>query len=53
MVKKRDVLVEEVEAEIKRFKSNRSPGTDNISGEMMKYGVEKLKKEIHSLCNAV
>jgi len=42
--------VEKVETATKHLKTNNSPGTDSVAGEMTKYGG---KKEIHGLCNRV
>ena len=53
MDKKQAILVDEVQSAIKRLKSNKSSGTGNVTGEMIKYGGDKLKKKIHSLCNRV
>jgi len=55
MHKKHEILTEKVASAIKRLKINKSPGTDNVTGEMIKYDDEKVKKkkEIYSLCNRV
>jgi hypothetical protein len=46
-----DILKEEVERAVRRLKNNKSPGIDNITGEMIKNGGEMVVKEIHELCN--
>ena len=44
------IMLEEVEAAIKRLKRNRSPGTDGIVGDAIQAGGIKLAKEIHKVC---
>jgi len=44
-------LVEEVQKAVKKLKNNKSPGKDEITGEMIKHGGPHLIEEIHQLCN--
>ena len=37
---------------MKRLKSNKSPGIDSITSEMIKHGGECVISELHQLCNA-
>ncbi|CAF5104682.1 unnamed protein product [Rotaria magnacalcarata] len=46
-----DILYSEVEEAIQTLKSNKSPGSDGITAEMIQAGGEQLTHEIHSLCN--
>ena len=46
-----DILYSEVEEAIRTLKSNKSPGSDGITAEMIQAGGEQLTHEIHSLCN--
>lgn len=46
-----DIMEEEVRKAIKRLKNNKSPGIDNISGEMLKQGGEVVVQELHKICN--
>lgn len=48
-----DILRVEVERAVRRLKNNKSPGIDEITGEMIKQGGECLVNEIHQLCNLV
>ncbi len=48
-----DILIEEVEAAVRRLKNNEAPGMDNATSEMIKYGGEIMIKELHELCNIV
>lgn len=47
------ILKEEVERAIMYLKNNKSPGTDLITGEMIKSGGETLIEEMYKLCNMV
>jgi hypothetical protein len=38
-----------VEAAVKRLKSGKSPGLDEITGEMTQAGGEKFIEEIHTI----
>ena len=46
-----DILYAEVQRVIGALKSNKSPGSDGITGEMLKAGGEPLARQIHELCN--
>ncbi|CAF1924031.1 unnamed protein product [Rotaria magnacalcarata] len=46
-----DILYSEVEEAIRTLKSNKSPGSDGITADMIQAGCEQLTHEIHSLCN--
>ncbi|CAF3252389.1 unnamed protein product, partial [Rotaria socialis] len=46
-----DILYSEVEEAIRTLKSNKIPGSDGITAEMIQAGGEQLTHEIHSLCN--
>ena len=46
-----DILYAEVKRAIGALKSNKSPGSDGITGEMLKSGGEPLARQIHELCN--
>ena len=49
-----DIITKEVETAIKRLKSSKSPFvTYNVTGKMIKYGGEMLKKEMYGVCNRV
>jgi hypothetical protein len=39
--------LEEAKEQIKTIKNNKSPGMDNITGEMIKYGADEILKYIH------
>ena len=41
----------EIEDAITKLKKNKSPGTDQITAEMLQVGGEQLVHEIHELCN--
>jgi hypothetical protein len=47
------ILMEEVEAAIRRLKPRKSPGPDNITGELLQAGGEALVKEMHAICNKI
>ena len=47
------ILLEEVEAAVKRMPMNKSPGADEITAEMIKAGGCDLIKQIHDVCNTV
>src|SRR3989454_11455300 len=47
------ILLEEVEAAVKRMPMNKSPGADEITAEMIKAGGCDLIKQIHDACNTV
>ena len=48
-----DILLEEVAAAVKRLKKGKSPGIDEIAGEVIQAGGEKVIEEIHSICKQV
>jgi hypothetical protein len=46
-----DILYAEVEKAIGALRNNKSPGSDGITGELLKAGGEPLARQIHALCN--
>ena len=46
-----NILYSEVEEAIRILKRNRSPGSDEITAEMIQAGEEQLVRQIHLLCN--
>jgi hypothetical protein len=48
-----DILYEEVEAAVKRLKKHKSPGIDDITGEMIQAGGEVVTEELHGICNQI
>ena len=46
-----NILYSEVEEAIRTLKRNRSPGSDEITAEMIQAGGEQLVRQIHLLCN--
>jgi len=48
-----DILHEEVEAAVRRLKKHKSPGIDDITGEMIQAGGEAATKELHGICNQI
>ncbi|CAF3677816.1 unnamed protein product [Rotaria socialis] len=46
-----DILYSEVNQAIQTLKSNKSPGSDGITAEMIQAGGEQLIHQIHALCN--
>ena len=48
-----DILHEEVEAAVKRLKKNKSPGIDDITGEMIQAGGDRVTDELHEICNQI
>ncbi|CAF2133571.1 unnamed protein product [Rotaria magnacalcarata] len=46
-----DILYSEVNQAIQSLKSNKSPGPDGITAEMIQAGGEQLIHQIHALCN--
>ena len=46
-----EILYAEVETAIDKLKLNKSPGTDEITAEMLQAGGESLKRRIHELCD--
>ncbi|CAF1270699.1 unnamed protein product [Adineta ricciae] len=45
------ILYNEVQIAINKLKKNKSPGTDEITAEMIQGGGEQLAHKIHELCN--
>ena len=45
------ILYGEIEDAITKLKKNKSPGTDEITAEMLQAGGEQLVHKIHELCN--
>jgi hypothetical protein len=50
---KDDILYEEVERAVNQLKKNKSPGTDGITGEMIKAGGRDMIRTIQGICNQV
>jgi hypothetical protein len=48
-----DILHKEVEVVVKRLKKGKSPGIDELTGEMIQAGGEKVTDEIHAICNQI
>ena len=48
-----EILYAEVQEAIHKLKNNKSPGTDEITAEMLQAGGEQLVHEIHELCNKI
>ncbi|CAF5083158.1 unnamed protein product, partial [Rotaria magnacalcarata] len=46
-----DILYSEVQTAINSLKTNKSPGSDGITAEMLQAGGEPLSRQIHKLCN--
>ena len=46
-----NILYSEVEEAIRTLKRNKSPGSDEITAEMIQAGGEQLVPQIHLLCN--
>jgi len=38
---------------VKRLKKHKSPGIDDITGEMIQVGGEKVTEELHAICNQI
>ena len=47
----RNILYSEVEETIHTLKRNKSPGSEEITAEMIQAGGEQLVRQIHRLCN--
>jgi len=50
---KDSILYAEVKQAVKLFKNSKSPGTDRVTGELIKAGVEAVLKKLHNLHNGV
>ena len=48
-----DILYEEVAAAVKKLKKGKSPGIDDIAGEVVQAGGEKVTEEIHLICKQI
>jgi len=46
-------LLEEIKEAIKDLKIGKSPGNDQVTAEMIKYGGEKVAIFYHSLCTKI
>ena len=47
------ILREEVEAAVKSLKKGKSPGIDNIPGEVLQAGGDAVISALHKICNTV
>eukprot|EP00794_Sanderia_malayensis_P014613 gene14613-biopygen11704 len=47
------ILLSEIEHSVRSLKNNKTPGIDNVPGELLKYGRQEPIKVLHSLCNKV
>jgi len=47
------ILYEEIETAVKRLKKHKSPGIDDITGEIIQAGGEKVTEELHAICNPI
>eukprot|EP00794_Sanderia_malayensis_P006629 gene6629-biopygen5401 len=47
------ILLSEIEHAVRSLKNNKTPGIDNVPGELLKYGGQEAIKVLHSLCNKV
>ena len=48
-----DFTMEEIHESIKEIKTNKAPGPDGITNEMLKHGGVALKREIIQVCNEI
>jgi hypothetical protein len=48
-----DIIEDELKRAVKRPKSNKSPGNDGVTGEVIKHGRDTLIKELHRICDAI
>jgi len=48
-----DICIEETKRAINCLKEWKSPGSDGIPAELIKYGSEEIHKTIHEICNEV
>ncbi len=48
-----NILYKEVAEAVKRLKKGKSPGIDEITGEIIQAGGEKVIDEIHTICNQI
>lgn len=48
-----DPTIEEVRASVNKLKNNKAPGSDNIPGELFKYGGEALCRKLHELIGKI
>ena len=47
------VIKAEVKEAVRSLKDNKSPGVDNIQGELLKYGGEEVIEILQDICNKV
>ena len=47
------ILREEVEAAVKSLKKGKSPGIDNIPGELVQAGGGAVIRALHKICNNI
>ena len=47
------ILREEVEAAVKSLKKGKSPGIDNIPGELVQEGGGAVIRALHKICNNI
>ena len=47
------ILWEEVEAAVKSLKKGKSPGIDNILGELVQAGGDAVISALHKICNKI
>ena len=47
------ILQEEVEAAVKSLKKGKSPGIDNIPGELVQAGGDAVISALHKICNKI
>ena len=47
------MLQEEVEEAVRSLKAGKSPGVDNVPGELVKHGGEKMMKALTALCQKI
>jgi len=45
--------IEEIETAVKKLKNNKSPGTDNIPAELLKFGGDRLKQWLKHIFSSV
>ena len=48
-----EILICKVQNTIKALKDRKSPGTDNVNGELIKNGGEITAEVLHRICNRI